>query len=79
MRNDVGMVVHDQRSIAAHPESEHEIGQRKWCVKRQQIVIGDPAPQPQWIGRRTGQRPSNAERAHALDRDAVHEDAPLPA
>ncbi len=44
MRNDVRMVVHDQRSIAAQPKGEHEIGQRKWRMKREQIVIGDPAP-----------------------------------
>ena len=39
MRNDVRMVVHDQRSIAAQPQGEHEMGQRKWCMKREQIVI----------------------------------------
>ena len=73
VRHDVGMPMHHQRSVAAQSQREYQVAQWKWRMQRQQIVLRDPAPQPQRIGRRNRKRHQIAERANALDRDVAHD------
>ena len=72
--DDVRMPVHDQRPVAAKSEREHEVGEREGRMQREQIVLGDPAPQPPRIGRRRRQRQHISERAHPFHRDVVDDD-----
>ena len=48
MSDDVGVPVHDQRSLPPEAESEDEIGEREGGMQRQQIVLGDPAYYPRF-------------------------------
>jgi hypothetical protein len=77
VRDDIGVPMHHQRTLAAEAEREDEIGERKGGVQREQVVIGHPPPQPPRVGRCCRQRQQIAERAHALDRDVIYDDLRL--